>query len=240
MSFFIALKRGYYVTCYSLGLTSREWFPSTVREPFLSWYETFMGNQRIKAEKTAPLCFFGSFGRRRIIEHLLMLKKWPLRLDSSGKGLGKVCGRFQVQVPMRTKIYPSKKEKRKKEKTQVEQALKNSFLCSLQLWLKKFLNRASISLLDFVDCWDAVLREQCAFCYSFLFSVVLVPLYASYCFDVPFFLYMLLITFYLPIKKMSYFGIVDNNGENYLQSASSLSVVRIWAFWSSISALVFN
>ncbi|RVW48382.1 Niemann-Pick C1 protein [Vitis vinifera] len=38
---------------------------------------------------------------------------------------------------------------------------------------------------------------------------------------------------------MSYFGIVDNNGENYLQSASSLSVVRIWAFWSSIKWFAF-
>ena len=28
-----------------------------------------------------------------------------------GEGMGRVCGRFQVQVPMRTKIYLSKKKK---------------------------------------------------------------------------------------------------------------------------------
>lgn len=32
--------------------------------------------------------------------------KVPLRLDSSGKGMGRVFGRFQVQVPIGTKIYP--------------------------------------------------------------------------------------------------------------------------------------
>ena len=33
----------------------------------------------------------------------------PLRLGSSDKGMERVCGRFQVQVPMGTKIYLYKK-----------------------------------------------------------------------------------------------------------------------------------
>ena len=37
----------------------------------------------------------------------------PLRPDSSSKGMGRVCGRFQVQVPMETKNLPIKKRKKK-------------------------------------------------------------------------------------------------------------------------------
>ena len=33
----------------------------------------------------------------------------PLRPTSSGKGLGRVCGRFQGQVPVGTKNLPVKK-----------------------------------------------------------------------------------------------------------------------------------
>ena len=33
----------------------------------------------------------------------------PLRPGSSDKGMGRICGRLQVQVPMGTKIYLSKK-----------------------------------------------------------------------------------------------------------------------------------
>ena len=36
----------------------------------------------------------------------------PLRPDSSGKGIGRICGRFQVQVPIGAKTYLSKKKKK--------------------------------------------------------------------------------------------------------------------------------
>ena len=35
-----------------------------------------------------------------------------LRPSSSGKGMGRVCGRFQVKVSMGMKIYPSIKKKK--------------------------------------------------------------------------------------------------------------------------------
>ena len=38
----------------------------------------------------------------------------PLRPSSSGKGMGRVYGRFQVQVPMGTKIYQSEKKNKKR------------------------------------------------------------------------------------------------------------------------------
>ena len=40
----------------------------------------------------------------------LRKKNSPLRPSSSGKGMGRVCGRFRVQVPIGTKIYLSKKK----------------------------------------------------------------------------------------------------------------------------------
>ena len=40
---------------------------------------------------------------------LIISIKWPLRSSSSGKGMGRVCRRFQVQVPMGEKISIKKK-----------------------------------------------------------------------------------------------------------------------------------
>ena len=40
----------------------------------------------------------------------------PMMHSSSGKGMGRVYGKFHVQVPMGTKVYLLKKEKEKKKK----------------------------------------------------------------------------------------------------------------------------
>ena len=58
-------------------------------------------------------CFYTSrirMGNSFYTHTYVYLYQQPLRPGSSGKGIGRVCGRFQVQVPMGTKIYLSRKK----------------------------------------------------------------------------------------------------------------------------------
>lgn len=58
-----------------------------------------------------------------------------------------------------------------------DQAPRNYFLCSLWIWARRFLDGASMSILEFLDWLGNLLWERSAFCYPLLPIVISIPLY---------------------------------------------------------------